>query len=140
MKRYTLGFIFTPFLDKVLLIHKVRPHWQKGRTNGIGGQAKVKETFVACISHKTLAETSLIINQTDWMCLGKLYSDTWQVRVYSTIYFGKLSDAKSEKKEKVEWVSIKNLPLNVIDHVRWIIPFAIDKMKNKKIDLFSVKY
>ena len=31
MKEYTLGFIFTPALDHVLLVHKISPEWQAGK-------------------------------------------------------------------------------------------------------------
>lgn len=37
MKHYVLGFAFGPNYKKVALLHKLRPEWQKGLLNGVGG-------------------------------------------------------------------------------------------------------
>ena len=46
MKKYTLGFIFTPALDKVLLVHKISPEWQAGKINGVGGKIEEGELIL----------------------------------------------------------------------------------------------
>jgi len=38
MKRYVVAFILTPDLQRVWLIRKNKPEWQKGCLNGIGGK------------------------------------------------------------------------------------------------------
>lgn len=42
MQEYVLGFAFTPKdlkgNQKVVLIEKLKPEWQKGKFNGIGGK------------------------------------------------------------------------------------------------------
>ena len=38
MQKYSLGFVFDLPVEKVLLIEKQRPEWQKGKLNGIGGK------------------------------------------------------------------------------------------------------
>lgn len=35
---YVCGFMFNNALDKVVLIHKNKPEWQKGKVNGVGGK------------------------------------------------------------------------------------------------------
>ena len=61
MKNYTVAFIFTPSLDKVLLIHKISPEWQRGKLNGIGGKIEPNETNLACIIREVKEETNLQI-------------------------------------------------------------------------------
>lgn len=40
MKEYVLGFAFSGDLNSVVLIHKNKPAWQKGKLNGIGGRVE----------------------------------------------------------------------------------------------------
>lgn len=44
MKKYVVGFFFTPDMKSVWLITKQKPEWQKGCLNGIGG--KIEDTDV----------------------------------------------------------------------------------------------
>jgi 8-oxo-dGTP diphosphatase len=37
MNKYVVGFLFNSDTNKVCLIKKNRPQWQKGRLNGVGG-------------------------------------------------------------------------------------------------------
>jgi 8-oxo-dGTP diphosphatase len=36
--KYVVGFMFDPTLSKVVLIRKLKPEWQKGLFNGVGGK------------------------------------------------------------------------------------------------------
>lgn len=38
---YVCGFMFDNALNKVVLIHKNKPEWQKGKVNGVGGKMEV---------------------------------------------------------------------------------------------------
>lgn len=40
MKEYVLGFAFDEKAQNVVLIEKLRPEWQKGLYNGIGGKVE----------------------------------------------------------------------------------------------------
>jgi 8-oxo-dGTP diphosphatase len=37
-QKYVVGFLFDPTLSKVVLIRKIKPDWQKGLLNGVGGK------------------------------------------------------------------------------------------------------
>lgn len=37
-RKYCVGFLFDPTLSKVVLVRKLRPTWQKGLLNGVGGK------------------------------------------------------------------------------------------------------
>ncbi|MBI2056050.1 MAG: NUDIX domain-containing protein [Candidatus Sungbacteria bacterium] len=132
MKKYTLGFIFNESLDQVLLIHKLRPDWQAGKLNGVGGKMEQGEDHFDCIVREVREESSLAINKNAWVYLGDMGADSWQVHVFASIYKGLLSDAKTSEgadAEKVEWFPVHTLPSHTINNLSWLIPLAIDKIK-----------
>lgn len=131
MKKYTLGFIFTPDFLSVLLIHKVNPPWQQGKINGIGGKTEEGESSRACIKREVREETALNILKNSFELVGRINENGGQIDVFSTVYKGEKVDAKRNDKEDVEWCEVNNLPQNVISNLRWLIPLAIDKLNNK---------
>lgn len=141
MNNYTLGFIFTPSLDRVLLVHKISPEWQAGKINGIGGKIEEGEDPLTCIVRETQEEAALITNPSKWVYLGEMGSDTWRMHVFALIYDGNINDAKSADKEKVEWFDPNALPPDVIiSNLHWLVPLTIDRIKHQEFESFSVKY
>jgi 8-oxo-dGTP diphosphatase len=45
MTEYVVGFLFDSSMDKVILIKKNRPDWQKGLLNGVGGYVEDDERY-----------------------------------------------------------------------------------------------
>lgn len=143
MKKYTLGFIFDESLDRVLLIHKLRPVEQAGKLNGIGGKIEYGEDHFGCIVREVAEETTLITKNDEWIYLGDMGSDSWQVHVFTCIYKGDFSDAKcgnDSRAEKVEWFSVKELPDRALSNLHWLIPMALDKIKHQEFHFCSVRY
>jgi len=140
MKNYTLGFIFTPGLDWVLLVHKINPEWQAGKINGIGGKIEDGEESLACMVREVREESGLGTDADKWILLGEMGSGAWRVRVFAFVYRGSMDDARSADKEKVEWFDPNMLPPNVISNLRWLVPLALDKIKHQEFESFSVKY
>ena len=48
MTHYTVGFAFSLDRQFVALIRKMRPRWQQGKLNGIGGHMNDDEFRVLC--------------------------------------------------------------------------------------------
>lgn len=140
IQKYTLGFLFNHDLTKVLLIHKLRPEWQKGMVNGLGGKFEKEETAKECIVREIEEETSLKTNTDDWQKVGELHSSKFAVDVMTTIYQGKEIDAISNEEEKVEWFPTENLPKNIMTNLSWLIPIALEKIKEKKIKSIIATY
>lgn len=140
MKKYTVAFIFNPTLEKILLIHKLRPDWQVGKLNGIGGKFKKGEHSLACVIREVKEEASLSTKKEKWVHLGNIGSDMWKVDFFTYIYEGDLSDAKSGRDEQVEWFDVKNLPPYVVPNLRWLIPLALDKLQHNEFSECSVSY
>src|SRR5271166_671287 len=61
-KKYVVGFLFDPTLSKVVLIRKVKPDWQKGLLNGVGGKVGdvlAKETTLDAMHREFKEETGV---------------------------------------------------------------------------------
>ncbi len=140
MKRYTLGYIFSSDLKKVLLVYKLAPKWQKGKINGIGGKNKDNENDLTCIVREIQEETSLKTASKDWIYLGKMHGENWTMALFTLIYKGELTDAKKSAKEEIAWFPVKKLPKNVIPNLHWQIPLAIEKLKFNALKSFDMEY
>lgn len=128
MKRYTLGFIFTKDLKKVLLMRKTKPAWQAGRLNGVGGKIEPGEDAVTCIAREVEEETNLRIPKEAFRLVGCFHGQEWSMDVFSHAYQGDGQDAISREAEPVDWFSVEPLPDTVIPNLRWMIPFALEQL------------
>ena len=135
MKTHTLGFIFDESLSKVLLIHKQRPDWQKGKINGVGGKIEPGEESLACIVREVLEETGLRTQEKEWVYLGEINSVGAYIDMYALAHRGELHEALTTTDEEIGWFEVANLPENVLNNVHWLIPLALDKLKHD--DAFS---
>jgi 8-oxo-dGTP pyrophosphatase MutT (NUDIX family) len=72
MKRYTIGALFSPDLERVLLLQKQRPDWQKGRFNFPGGKLELGESVSECIAREFEEETGAVIPATSWHHIGRI--------------------------------------------------------------------
>jgi 8-oxo-dGTP diphosphatase len=133
MKKYTVGFIFTPGFEQVLLVHKNRPEWQKGLLNGVGGKIEEGEESVDCMVREVREETKLETQAKDWHFYAKIQNAERFVDFYACIYSGNITDAQTTTDEPVAWFPVSALPENVIFNLRWLIPLAIDSVRSGKI-------
>lgn len=140
MKKFSLGFVFDASLERVLLIHKNRPEWQKGKMNGIGGKVEAGEESLDCMVRETLEETGLQIDATDWKHFAQIRDQYGLVEVYAAVYTGPQSDAKNAEDQEVEWVGCQHLPATVIKNLRWLIPAAADLLGENSFKKIVVEY
>lgn len=115
---YVAGFAFSETEDRVALILKTRPDWQRGRLNGIGGHIEVGETPLAAMQREFEEETGGVA---DWTLFTVLRGDGFGVWFFRGIA---TSPLESMTDEVVTWVDPANLPENVLPNLRWLIPMA----------------
>jgi 8-oxo-dGTP diphosphatase len=140
MQGYTLGFIFDTELKNVLLIRKERPDWQKGRRNGIGGHIEPNEQSKSCIVREVKEECDLETTEDVWIPIGSMKGASWIVDVYTCVYEGDPSDAKTAGDEEVSWHSVSDLPMDALSNVSWLVQLALDKIKNNRFETCVVSY
>lgn len=140
MKAYTLGFIFDPTYSKVLLMHKNRPEWQKGKVNGVGGKIEEGETSAACMVREVREETGLATRESDWMLVGTIKGQDYFCDVYGLIHASDMGEAVTATDEAVEWFYVNNLPSHVVSNLTWLVPITIDKLRSNLPGLFTARY
>ncbi len=140
MKQYTVGFIFSEDLEKVLLIHKTAPDWQKGKINGIGGKLEEGEELVDCMVRETLEETGVKTEPDNWVYTGAIKGAGDLISTFGYKYSGKLFDAFTFEKEKIEWFPVGKLPENMIMNLTWLIPLTLEKIRENKIIEYKIIY
>lgn len=72
-KRYVVGYMFNDNVDRVVLIRKNRPDWQKGKTSGIGGHVEFGESIVDAMVREYYEETGVRTFQMDWSLAATLH-------------------------------------------------------------------
>lgn len=125
-KNYVIGLIFDD-KNRILLINKLRPDWQKGYYNGIGGKVEGNETFMKAMIRETKEEANLDIKK-NW----KLYHKDILVNIQINTYYTKISSEEIEKfksltDEKVELFEIDKLPTNTLPDIRHMIEKILKK-------------
>lgn len=126
MKKYTIGALFTPDFEEVLLIEKQRPDWQKGRLNFPGGHIEDGEVGCECVSREFKEEANVLIKPMDWFYIGMIENEgEYFVEFFAAVYNeNEHGDVKSLTSEELHWVNCDKLPSKVISNLHWLVPFA----------------
>lgn len=135
MKAYVLGFLFFKYDCTVWLIEKIKPEWQAGKLNGIGGKIELNELPIDAMKREFKEEAGLTID--DWKWYGTITDDkTYEVYCYYS-YSHELPTTMTE--EKIFPIDRNNLPNEVIPNLNWLIPMALSFDKGEKTERFHIK-
>ena len=122
MEHYVLGFCFDVRGINVALIEKKRPRWQAGNWNGIGGHGEEGEAPVVTMRREWKEETGQTFD--DWR--GTFTFTCPGGTVFCFVGFNdKLHEIRTITDETVEIFSVGALPPNMMDNLRWMIPFSV---------------
>lgn len=118
MKKLVVGFITDE--ERVLLIQKNRPMWQKGSYNGVGGKVEKNETPIEGMIREAKEETGLHIES--WTQINHLEYEEFTLYVYHANIDSSLLDTfKSLTDEEVHIFNKDNLPTNLVEDVKYIM-------------------
>ncbi|EGQ7641363.1 NUDIX domain-containing protein [Vibrio cholerae] len=127
MINYVTGFMFSQDLLNVGLIKKLKPKWQSGLYNGIGGKIEHDESPYEAIAREFQEETGVETKPDEW----KLYVTLTRPDIYRVYFLCMISDKvhniRTTEEEIVKLLPCDALPKNVIHNLRWLIPLALDK-------------
>lgn len=132
MRRYVLGFLFANDLSNVLLIRKLRPNWQAGKLNGVGGKIEsTDKTTEEAMTREFEEETGLIVLPERWQHFAVMRGPDFALHAYRA-FSHNLEGAQSMTDEKVEIVPIdpNGHPchdFNYVPNVHWLLPLALDR-------------
>ena len=123
MIEYVLGFLFNPKMDRVVLIKKEKPDWQRGMWNGIGGKVDPGETHRHAMIREFEEETGLRVE--DWRYFGQMQNDNVRVSLYVALSDA-LDDVQTMTEEEVRVFTTRHMPATIYN-LRWILPLAKDR-------------
>lgn len=125
---YVLGFAFNKDLTHVALIKKIKPAWQNGLLNGIGGKIEDGESPEDALTREFLEETGIESNVYQWRGVTTLGSEDWTVYIYFTDQLD-ISKVQSITEEEVGIYSVDTILLErtrSLSNVPWIISMMLD--------------
>jgi 8-oxo-dGTP diphosphatase len=127
--KMTVGFLFSN--EKVLLVKKEKPNWQKGYWNGIGGKLLPDEAPLAGMRREFHEETALDVPDARWHLVGMEGQAEYETYFYSAFEpMGATLPPVPRLNDANEWLAWRELrfldQLQVIGNLRWLIPLALD--------------
>lgn len=140
MTHYTIGIIFNMDLTNVLLIHKLKPEWQKGKLNFPGGKIEPKEWPVDCVVREIFEECALNTKAIDWNYIGEIENKQrdYRVDIFTTVHrFEKHGRPISQTDELIAWYPVNQLPDNIISNLCFLVPFALNWWVQGNIDTLN---
>lgn len=124
---YVVGFLFNPKQNKVALIKKIKPNWQKGCWNGLGGKIEGDETPQQAMQREFLEEAGVMIEAEDWRHFATIEGLNWTLNCLTFTLLGDASLVIKEE-EEVAWISVNETlhKLPIISQMYFLIPLALD--------------
>lgn len=121
---YVVGFMFSEDYEKVALIRKNKPDWQKGKLNGIGGKIEQDECPDDAMLREFEEEAGAVAT---WKHYGRMKGPGWCVECFAcTGDLSKLISCTDEKIEIIETLDDED----TIENLGWLIAAAIDFLED----------
>jgi len=126
---YVAGFLFSPSQDRVALIRKLKPDWQKGKLNAIGGKKgdhDTDETWHQAMTREFLEETGVTIPPDLWQHTVTLHNPRFECRFFRA-FSDQVDDVRPMEEEQVVVLPVMEaLTHPIIPNLLWLIPFQLD--------------
>ena len=123
MQEYVLGFTFNELKTQVALIRKLRPLWQYGKVNGIGGKIEPGEMPLEAMIREFKEEAGVELE--DWKEYCRIEGRDFKIYCYRTITH--LDALQTMEDEQVEvWRTDKLHEADLLPNVPWLVHLAID--------------
>jgi 8-oxo-dGTP diphosphatase len=102
---YVLGFTFDAAAERVLLVHKLRPDWQAGKLNGIGGKIEPGEAPIEALVREVSEEAAISTSAAQWRYFGVMDGPYFRVYCFET-RDDRVTQFQSLTDERVELVPV----------------------------------
>lgn len=120
---YVLGFYFDKAAENVILIRKDRGYPPNiGKWNGLGGKVEPLETGIcSAMAREFQEECGIVTDREDWTCFGSLNVADGTLFLLRAQGGG---SPETRESEEVAWHSVDNLPEELAESLRWLVPMA----------------
>ncbi len=140
MIEYVVGFIFSEDRQRVALIRKVKPSWQAGKLNGLGGKIEPGEDGENAIFREVEEEAGVSIPPMLWREYHTIRGGQWQCTFFKVFKDVTLA---SPEEEKVSWYNVADIlsgKFPLVDHNQWLIPMALDDSHKMSDSRYQYKW
>jgi 8-oxo-dGTP diphosphatase len=130
IKRMVVGFLFAD--SDVLLVQKMKPEWQKGFWNGVGGKDEDGEEPIDAMVREFREETKIDTAREDWHHFACETGPDYRTSFFASRLPGSFTvrpriGACNDVGEPLAWRDTRFISqLQVIGNLRWLIPLAQD--------------
>jgi 8-oxo-dGTP diphosphatase len=120
--RYVVGFLLDPTLSKVVLIRKLRPEFQHGLLNGVGGHVEDGESPDAAMEREFFEETGMRVP--GWVEFLHLLSPDADLTFFRAV--GNVHAVTTATDEEVGVYGVPDVMdrCDTLPNIRWIIQMA----------------
>jgi 8-oxo-dGTP diphosphatase len=140
---YTVGFIFNETATDVLLIRKIKPRWQEGKFNGIGGKLEeFDETPLAGMIREAREEST--VKSDAWEHVATLVLPNHDMVYFYALHGQELKNIYPLTDEGLHVISVKDIYNQnyyfyheVIPNLRYLIQLALDTSLQKPVVLWE---
>lgn len=139
-QHYVVGFYFNSEVhERVLLIEKQRPKWQKGRLNGVGGHVESDETPRMAMNREFREETGVGVGLERWekFCelSGTMDGEDFIVHFFTATRQEDDVDDRQMTDEKLWWVDFMDADDDdetpeMLPNLRWLLPMSAPATKH----------
>jgi 8-oxo-dGTP diphosphatase len=124
IREYVLALLFTPNGREVVLVRKIRPAWQAGRVNALGGKLHDGEGVLDAARREVREEAGVDVD--GWEEFLTWHDPEYRLRAVRA-FDARATAAHTAEDQEVILAGVDALPGNVIDNLRWMIPLALDR-------------
>jgi 8-oxo-dGTP diphosphatase len=134
--RYVLGFLFNSELTKVVLIKKLRPPWQSGLYNGVGGKVEPDELDYDAMVREFEEETGR--TNVSWTNFATLKGEQFSIIVFKGS--GNVKKCKTTTDEEIATFDVDSLPNNIVSNATWLIQMAKNHFLDYEFNYAEIEY
>jgi 8-oxo-dGTP diphosphatase len=129
MQEYVLCFLYDKLYKNVALVHKIKPKWQSGKINGIGGKVEPGEMPITACSREFLEETGVEIPESEWSQFLTLSGAGFKIYAYVAAN-DRVFYCKTVEDEQIEVFKVKDIDYSkCVDNLKWIIPLSASPVR-----------
>ena len=123
---YVAGFLFSAERKRVILVEKIKPDWQSGHLNGVGGKIEpFDDSPITAMIREFQEEAGLLVTEWEEFCRVKNRGNL--THFFRSFAGGNLDHVFGQEAEKISAYPVPELAgLNTMSNLGWLIPMALD--------------
>jgi 8-oxo-dGTP diphosphatase len=119
---------------RVVLMRRTRPAWQAGRVNALGGRIMDGEAPASAARREVREECG--VDVAEWTEVLVWEDAEYRMHVMRAVS-ERAGEARTMEDQEVFLADVNELPANVIDNLRWLVPLALDRDVSMPIEVRS---